>query len=162
MQHVTCTCVAKCPDNQLSRRDYMYLSLTTSVLVPFPSIHHLHYVFFALCFLDYDRYYYSYIYWYDSYLQRVIHVERGAFTPLVFATNGMCSQECSRALKNLVGLIINKHSDLRYSSVMARLRCCISFLLLKWFATCFRGCRASYLRRRARSSFLDQCRLHDL
>ena len=58
----------------------------------------------------------------------------------------MCSQECSGALKNLVGLIINKHPDLHYSSVMARLRCCISFLLFKWFVTCFRGCRASYLR----------------
>ena len=78
-----------------------------------------------------------------AYLQRVIHVERGAFTPLVFATNGMCSQECSRALKNLVGLIINKHPDLHYSSVMARLRCCISFSLFKWFVTFFRGCRCS-------------------
>ena len=32
-----------------------------------------------------------------AYLQRVIHVERGAFTRLVFAINGICGQECSRA-----------------------------------------------------------------
>ena len=53
-----------------------------------------------------------------AYLQRVVNVERGAFTPLVFSTNGLCGRECLRALKNLVGLIVMHHSGLQYSLVM--------------------------------------------
>ena len=50
-----------------------------------------------------------------AYLERVVNVERGAFTPLVFATDGMYGQECSRALRNLVGIIVDNHSDLQQS-----------------------------------------------
>ena len=94
-----------------------------------------------------------------AYLQRVVDVERGSFTPLVFSTNGVCGTECSRALKNIVQLVVNKHSDLQYAVVMAQLRCKIAFVLLRWSITCLRGCRASYLRKRIGPSFLDQCRL---
>ena len=97
-----------------------------------------------------------------AYLQRVVHVQRGSFTPLVFSTSGLCGQECARALKNIVSLIVGGNSDLQYSHVMGHLRCRISFLLIKWFVTCFRGSRASYLRRGPRSSFLDECRLRAL
>ena len=97
-----------------------------------------------------------------AYLQRVIDVERGTFTPLVFATNGMCASECSRALKNIVQLIVEKQPELSYAMVMSHLRCRISFILLRWLITCFRGCRASYCRKRVAISFLDQCRLLQL
>ena len=56
-----------------------------------------------------------------AYLQRVVSVERGAFTPLVFSTNGLCERECLRALKNLVRLIVMRHSGLQYSLVMNHL-----------------------------------------
>ena len=52
-----------------------------------------------------------------AYLQRVVNVERVAFTPLVFSTNGLCGRECLRA-KNLVGSIVMHHSGLQYTLVM--------------------------------------------
>ena len=61
-------------------------------------------------------------------VQRVIDVERGTFTPLVFATNGMCASECSRALKNIVQLIVEKQSELfSYAIAMSHLRCRIFY-----------------------------------
>ena len=92
-----------------------------------------------------------------QYSGRVIDVERGTFTPLVFGTNGMAAPEASRALKELVRHIVGRDSHLRYSSVMGYLRTRISFCLLRWAVTCFRGCRASYLRRGGRR-FLADCR----
>ena len=77
----------------------------------------------------------------------------GSFTPLVFSTKGICGTECSRALKNIVQLVVNKHSDLQYAVVRAQLRCKIAFVLLRWSITCLRGCRASYLRKENRPIF---------
>ena len=42
-------------------------------------------------------------------------IDRGSFTPLVFATNGMVGKECERFLKTLVGRVVEKNGDLRYS-----------------------------------------------
>ena len=50
-----------------------------------------------------------------QYLQRVVNIDRGSFTPLVFATNGMVGKECDRALKALVSMIVSKNADLHYS-----------------------------------------------
>ena len=47
-----------------------------------------------------------------AYPRRVIDVERGTFTPLDFATNGMRASECSRpALKSIVQLIVEKQPE---------------------------------------------------
>ena len=91
-----------------------------------------------------------------QYGPRVVNVQRGVFTPLVFATNGMCGPETEVFLKSLAALIVDRNKDLRYSVVMGLIRCRISFCLLRWSITSFRGCRASYTRHRP-DSFLAQC-----
>ena len=91
------------------------------------------------------------------YAERINIVERGSFTPLVFSTAGMAGVECSMFLKSLVTLIVEKNIDLPYSVVMSRLRCKLSFCLLRWAITCLRGCRSSYKRNR-HSNFIAECR----
>ena len=93
-----------------------------------------------------------------QYLQRVVNIDRGSFTPLVFGTNGMVGKECDRALKAMVGMIVSKHTDLNYSTVMSLLRTKLRFAILRWNITCFRGCRASYLRRKV-GHFVSECHL---
>ena len=92
-----------------------------------------------------------------QYCQRVINVDRGSFTPLVFSTSGMCAKECSLFLKALARAIVDKHSDLKYSAVMERLRCKLSFSLLRWCITCFRGSRTRRTRLR-QLGFVHECR----
>ena len=93
-----------------------------------------------------------------KYCQRITDVERGAFTPLVFATNGMAGAECGMFLKRLVQRVVEKHSDLQYSVVMHHLRAKIAFCLLRWAVTCLRGCRGARGVRRG-NSFVTECRL---
>ena len=93
-----------------------------------------------------------------QYAARVVHVDRGTFTPLVFSTNGLCGRECSMCLKSLALLLSDKNVDVPYSIIMNRLRTKISFCLLRWAIACFHGCRASYRRGRSQCSFLNECR----
>ena len=91
-----------------------------------------------------------------QYAERINVVDRGAFTPLVFSTTGMAGRECSMFLKSLVSMIVEKNVDLKYSVVMNRLRCKLSFCLLRWCITCLRGCRSSYRKHRNRT-FISEC-----
>ena len=92
-----------------------------------------------------------------QYGQRVAAIDRGSFTPLVFATNGMVAKECQRFLQTLVARVVQKNSDLTYSTVMNHLRTKLTMSILRWNITCFRGCRSSYKKKS--SFFLAQCRL---
>ena len=91
-----------------------------------------------------------------QYGQRVTEIERGSFTPLVFATNGMCARGCNHFLKALALRVVEKNTGLHYSVVVNHLRSKLSFCLLRWCITCLRGCRASYTRT---SSFVAECAL---
>ena len=93
----------------------------------------------------------------QQYCARVTEVERGTFTPLVFLTNGMAAPECGRVLSAIAGALAAKNTDVSYSTIISEIRVRISFCLLRWAVTCFRGCRGSY-RQRARVPFLAQCR----
>ena len=93
-----------------------------------------------------------------QYGLRVTTIDRGSFTPLVFATKGMVGKECERFLKTLVGRVVEKNGDLRYSVVMNHLRTKLTMSILRWNITCFRGCRSSYTRKKS-SLFVTQCRL---
>ena len=93
-----------------------------------------------------------------EYGARIINVDRGSFTPLVFSTNGLCARESSMFLKSLASLIVSKHDDIPFSVVMNRLRTRISFCLLRWCITCFRGCRSSYTSQRLPGGFANECR----
>ena len=92
-----------------------------------------------------------------QYASRIVQVDHGVFTPLVFSTYGQCAPECRLFLKRLIGEIVNKDKELHYSMVMQHLRCRISFCLLRWAITCLRGSRSSYTTRQS-SHFSSQCR----
>ena len=91
-----------------------------------------------------------------EYGARVNQVERGSFTPLVFSTFGMCGPEANVFFKSLVSQVSEKNPNLSYSVVMGHLRCLLCFSLLRWAITCFRGCRGTYLRNKAKD-FISTC-----
>ena len=92
-----------------------------------------------------------------AYCQRVNNVEQAAFKPLVFSTFGMAGPEIQVFLKSLAAMVCEKNIDPNYSIVINQLRARIAFSLLRWSVTCFRGCRASYVRKRA-GSLVAECR----
>ena len=78
-----------------------------------------------------------------KYHQRVIEVEQGHFTPLIFGTNGGIGSEGQLFLKKLAtGLSIQQ--DESYASVMTWLRTKLSFVILKSVHTCIRGSRTPF------------------
>ena len=92
-----------------------------------------------------------------QYCARVNLIDRGSFTPLVFSTSCMCGSEASLFLKTLVIQLCDKHTDLQYSRVIGKLRSRLSFALIRWTVTCFRGSRSKYLRRSG-LSIMQACR----
>ena len=76
-----------------------------------------------------------------KYEQRIREVELGSFTPLVFSTSGGMSKSTTVAYKRLASLLANK-KDQPYSTVVAWLRCHLSFSLLRSAITCLRGARS--------------------
>ena len=76
-----------------------------------------------------------------AYNERIVQVERGTFTPLVFTCFGGQSHECSRFYKELYCKLAIK----RNMSVMAVtnfVRTKLSFTLLKSTLLCLRGTRS--------------------
>ena len=74
-----------------------------------------------------------------QYNRRVMEVEHGSFTPLIFTTTGV-SHECSIFHKSLAEKISAKRGE-RYEEVMRFLRVKFSFLALKATLLCLRGSR---------------------
>ena len=72
------------------------------------------------------------------YGQRVLDVERGCFTPLVFTTGGGMAQEATACLKRLASLLSERRNE-PYCTVMGWLQCAISFCLLRSSLACIRG-----------------------
>ena len=75
-----------------------------------------------------------------EYAKRVLEVERGSFTPLVFTTGGGMGKETTVAMKRLSHLLSLKREE-PYSVIMGWLRCAISFCLLRSALACLRGSR---------------------
>ena len=76
-----------------------------------------------------------------SYNRRIMEVEHGTFTPLVFTTTGVMGQECSIFHKTLAEKISLKKNE-RYEEVVRYLRVKFSFLALKSTLLCLRGSRS--------------------
>ena len=74
------------------------------------------------------------------YNRRVMEVEHGTFTPLVFTTTGVMGHECSIFHKALAEKISTKKNE-RYDDIMRYLRVKLSFLALKATLMCLRGSR---------------------
>ena len=71
---------------------------------------------------------------------RVMEVEHGSFTPLVFTTSGVMSHECLKFHKALAEKLSVK-KDERYEVIMRYLRVKLSFMSLKATLLCLRGSR---------------------
>ena len=78
-----------------------------------------------------------------EYLQRVLEVEQGAFTPLVFGTNGGMGSECQRFISQLSSSLAEKSGD-SYAAVCTWLRTRLSVEILKSAITCIRGSRIPF------------------
>ena len=74
------------------------------------------------------------------YNERVINVERGNFTPLVFLTTGGMSKECMRFNNRLADLLAKKKNE-RYTDVVSCIRTKLRFAMLKSTLVAIRGHR---------------------
>ena len=74
------------------------------------------------------------------YNKRVMEVEHGTFTPLIFSTSGVMAHECSIFHKSLAEKLAEKKNE-RYEEVVRYLRVKFSFLALKSTLLCLRGSR---------------------
>ena len=77
-----------------------------------------------------------------AYEQRVREVEHGSFTPLFLSLTGGMGSSATVCYKRLASLIAQKR-DQPYSSIMAWVRCCLNFALLRSSIQCIRGARSS-------------------
>ena len=78
-----------------------------------------------------------------NYNRRIMEVEHGTFTPLVFTTSGVMGHECSIYHKNLALKLSLKRNE-RYEEVVRYLRVKLSFLALKSTLLCLRGSRTTF------------------
>lgn len=91
------------------------------------------------------------------YNHRVMTVEHGTFTPLVFSVFGTAAPECQTFLKHLIGKIAEKRKE-KYSDVVNWVRCKLSFLCLKACLMCVRGTRVKHREEYISSDFaMDSC-----
>ena len=65
-----------------------------------------------------------------EYNERVLHVDRGTFSPLVFSSTGGAGHEAECALKRLALMLSEKRHE-PYSVAMRLLRCRVSFALIR-------------------------------
>ena len=75
-----------------------------------------------------------------AYNDRIMRVEHGSFTPLVFSLNGVMAPECERFHKHVAQRIADKTGE-RYSNVVTMIRCKLSFMILRACLMCIRGSR---------------------
>ena len=77
--------------------------------------------------------------------ERILEVENGTFTPLVFGTNGGMGKECGKFLKQLSEHLAIK-SDESYAHTVTWLRTKLSFAIIKSVNVCVRGSRTPFRR----------------
>ena len=75
------------------------------------------------------------------YSSRVLEVERGTFTPLVFTTTGGMSDECQRYHSRLAELLAVKKQE-NYASTITWITTRVSFAILRSALVCLRGSRS--------------------
>ena len=90
-----------------------------------------------------------------AYNDRIMNVEHGTFTPLVFSLNGVMSPECEKFHKHLATKISTK-TEQRYSAVMNLIRVKLSFLILRACLVCVRGSRPHHTANSRNASALPE------
>ena len=73
-----------------------------------------------------------------KYNTRVITVERGSFTPLIYTTFGGWGPQATRYHKRLAEKIANKRNE-KYSHVLSHMRARVRFSLLRSVLVAIRG-----------------------
>ena len=73
-----------------------------------------------------------------AYNNRILQVEKGTFTPLIFSTTGGMGPECERYHKRVAELISKKRNE-EYSDVVSHIRTRLRFALLKSVLIAIRG-----------------------
>ena len=81
-----------------------------------------------------------------KYNQRVLDVEMGTFTPLMFGTNGGMGVDCQNFLRTLANKLSIKNNE-SYASSITWLRIQLSFALLRTVHMCVRGSRVHFKSR---------------
>ena len=76
-----------------------------------------------------------------EYNERVMHIEQGTFTPLVFTTTGSMGPECTLYHKTLAEKLASKSGE-RYAYVINFIRCKLSFMCIKSALLCLRRSRS--------------------
>ena len=89
-----------------------------------------------------------------SYNDRVLQVEKGSFSPLIFSTTGGMGPECTRFHKRVAELIAAKRGE-EYSDVMNHIRTKLRFSLLKSILVAVRGVRGRGMREDAEVPISD-------
>ena len=74
------------------------------------------------------------------YSERVLDIEHGTFTPLVFTTTGGMGKECLKYHSRLAQLIAIKKGE-QYAKTISWIRTRTSFALLRSALVCLRGSR---------------------
>ena len=80
-----------------------------------------------------------------QYNQRIMNVEHGTFTPLIFSINGGEGSECSAYHKHIADKIASKTNE-RYEHVINWIRTKLSFLIIRAGLMCVRGSRSSNIK----------------
>ena len=75
-----------------------------------------------------------------EYNNRVMQIEQGTFTPLIFTTTGSMGPECILFHKSLAEKLAAKSGE-RYANVMSFIRCKLSFMCIRSSLLCLRGSR---------------------
>ena len=75
-----------------------------------------------------------------AYNDRILQIEHGSFTPLIFSTLGGMSRECSTFYSKLADLFVERKS-MDISQTLTWLRTTLSFALVKATNMCIRGSR---------------------
>ena len=75
-----------------------------------------------------------------NYSQRIMNVEHGTFTPLVFSINGGMGSEALAFHKSVAEKLAGKSGE-SYSKIITWIRCKLRFLILRACLTCLRGSR---------------------
>ena len=78
-----------------------------------------------------------------AYERRILEVEHGSFTPMVFSTSGGWGPSATIAFKRLASLISTKLSQ-PYSTTMNFIRCKVTFSLIDSTVMCLRGARSAF------------------
>ena len=81
-----------------------------------------------------------------KYNDRVLQVEKGSFSPLIFSTSGGMGPEATKYHKRIAELIATKKGEV-YADVMNHVRTKIRFSLLKSTLIAVRGERGTRKRR---------------